>query len=64
MSIPDEGYSRNASCTLNSISMFYYYGCPPSGIGDRTRIWLSYLGLGLLPPQNFFFQSLYYERTR
>jgi len=25
LSVPDEGYSRNASCALNLISMFYYY---------------------------------------
>jgi len=23
LSVPDEGYSRNASCTLNLISTFY-----------------------------------------
>jgi len=25
LSVPDEDYSRNASCTLNLISTFYFY---------------------------------------
>ena len=39
MSVPDGGYSRNASCTLNLISTFYYsyliklFNCYFTGIG-------------------------------
>ena len=34
MIVPDEGYSRNASCALNSISTFYYYDCVDTSTGE------------------------------
>ena len=39
LSVPDEGYSRNALCTLNLISTFYYYH------------WVNTTGVGLLVPE-------------
>ena len=32
--VPDEGYSRNVSCALNSISTFYYYDCVDTSTGE------------------------------
>jgi hypothetical protein len=39
LSVPDEGYSRNALCTLNLISTFFYYH------------WVDITGVGLLVPE-------------
>jgi hypothetical protein len=39
LSVPDEGYSRNALCTLNLMSTFYYYH------------WVDITGVGLLVPE-------------
>jgi hypothetical protein len=39
LSVPDEGYSRNALCALNLMSTFYYYH------------WVDTTGVGLLVPE-------------